>query len=227
MEQTSTQIAQWRLALIGLILGPALLVVSNAFIVPESSGGMRASFDAIATQPWLVLVPSVLEAAGFALTLAAFAAVSRSVARRGGALATTGAVLCVLGVLGFAWSAAGGLFLAALSGMKDRNAGFEAAMTMTADPVSGALISVLMFVGEAGILLVLLGLVRASLLRIWVIALVVAGIVADQVLPGFLSSLTADALLLAVGILTALSLRRRSRLDALTPAPVVPAPTAA
>lgn len=226
MEWTPTELARWRLALIGLMLGPALLVVSNVFIVPEGPGGMRGSFDAIAAQPWLVLVPSLLEAVGFAVALAAFAAVAHIVDRRGGALATTGAVLCMLGLLGFSWSAAGGLFLSTLAGMKDREAGFAAAMTMTADPVTGALISGLMYAGEAGILLVLLGLLRGGRIRIWPIVLVLAGIAADLILPGLLSSLVADLLLLTAGIWTVLSLRGTARRVVRSAVPAVAASTA-
>ncbi|MGB4137370.1 MAG: hypothetical protein WA971_12450 [Microbacterium sp.] len=208
MEWTSTKAVRWRLSLVGLIAGPVLLVVSSVFIVPGGSGGMRADFDAMAARPWLLVVQSALEAAGFAVSLAAFAAVARVADRRGGALATTGTVLCVLGALGFMWSAAGGMFLSVLVRMDDREAGFAAAVAVNGDAVTGALISVLMLAGEAGILLVLLGMLRAGRIRIWPVVLVVAGVVADLVLPGVLSGLTADVLLLAAAVWTVLSLRR-------------------
>ncbi|MGN8025593.1 hypothetical protein [Microbacterium sp. 22242] len=214
MDATPTWTARRRLALIGLIAGPALLLLSSVFIIPDAPGGMRATFDAMAAQPWLLLVQSVLEAAGFAVTLAAFTAVAASADRRGGVLATTGTVLCVLGVLGFTWSASGGMFLSVMARMADRDAGFAAAQAMAGDPVTGGLISVLMYTGEAGILLVLIGLLRARRIRIWPIVLVVAGIAADLVLPGILSGLVADALLLGAGVWTVLSLR-----DGRQPAP--------
>ncbi len=211
MEWTSTQAVRFRLTLSGLVAGPALLVASSAFIVPESSDGLRATFDAMAAQPWLLLVQSIVEATGFAVSLAAFTAATRAVRARGGALSTIGAVLCVVGVLGFTWSAAGGMFLSVLARMDDQDAGFAAAMAMIGDPVTEALISTLMYAGEAGILLVLLGMLSAHLIRIWPILLVVAGVAADAVLPGTLSGLTADVLLLAAAVWTALSLHRAVR----------------
>ncbi|QAY61364.1 hypothetical protein ET475_16200 [Microbacterium protaetiae] len=200
MTTTTTLATRWRLILTGLILGPALLVTSNAFIIPEPPGGMRAAFDAMAAQPWMLLLESIVEGLGFAISLAAFAAVTWVVRARGGAVATIGAIFCLLGVLGFAWSAGGGIFLSVLAGMPDQDAGFAAAQAMNADPLSGALIMALMFVAEAGICLVVIGLLRARLISFWPLVLVVAGIVADMVLPGVWSGLAADVLLLAAAV---------------------------
>lgn len=211
MQWSSTQVARWRLVLSGMIAGPALLVVSCLFVAPDGEGGMRAAFEAITAQPWLVLVPSILEAVGFAIALASYAAVIQVVRGRGGALATTGAVLCVLGIVGFAWSAAGGMFLSVLASMEDTDAGFAAATALMADPVTGTILMVLMFAGEAGICLVLIGLLRARLIRFWPLVLVVAGIIADNVVPGNWSGLVADLFLLAASVWTVIVLARGIR----------------
>lgn len=207
-QAARSQTVRRRVVLWGLVVGPALLLLSSALIVPEASGGMRATFDAMAAQPGMLIAQSAVEAAGFCVSLAAFAAAAWRVQGRGWSLATTGALLCVIGVLGFTWSAAGGVFLSVLARMKDQDAGFAAAQALIADPVSGALISALMYAGEAGILLVLIGLLRGRLIPLWPIVIVIGGVIADLVLPGELSGLTADALLLATGLWTALALRR-------------------
>jgi N-hydroxyarylamine O-acetyltransferase len=67
MNWTSTDAARRRVVVAGLIAGPAVLLASNAFIVLDAPGGMRAEFDAMAAQPWLLLVQSVLEALGFTI----------------------------------------------------------------------------------------------------------------------------------------------------------------
>ena len=51
MDATPTWTARRRLTLIGLIAGPAVLLLSSVFIIPDASGGMRATFDAMAAEP--------------------------------------------------------------------------------------------------------------------------------------------------------------------------------
>lgn len=222
MNWTSTDAARRRVVVAGLIAGPAMLLASNAFIVPDVPGGMRAEFDAMAAQPWLLLVQSLLEAVGFTIAMASYAAVPHALRARGGTFGTWGAALCVIGILGFVLSAAGGLFLYVVARMPDHDAGFAAGAALNADPVTADLIMVLMLAGEVGVCLVVIGLMRARLVSFWPLVVVIAGIVADYALPSVFSGLVADALLLVASAWIGIALAKAPRdawLGASAPAP--------
>jgi hypothetical protein len=208
MNWTSTDAARRRVVVAGLIAGPAVLLASNAFIVLDAPGGMRAEFDAMAAQPWLLLVQSVLEALGFTIAMASYAGVPHALRTRGGAFGTWGAALCIIGILGFVLSAAGGLFLYVVARIPDHDTGFAAGAALNADPVTGDLIMVLTLAGEVGVCLVVIGLMRARLVSFWPLVIVIAGIVADYVLPSVFSGLVADALLLAASAWIGVALAR-------------------
>jgi len=207
MHSTSTDVTRRRIVVIGLIVGPLLLVLSNAFTIQESDS-MRSTFDAMVASPWMLFAESLLEAVGFTIALASFAGSAHALRARGGALGTVGAVLCMLGILGFSLSAAGGFFLYVVAQLHDKDAGFAAASALKEDGVTGVLLMVLMVLGEAGICLVIGGLLRAHIVRIWPLLLVLLGVVADNVLPGPLSSIVADLLLLAASVWIAILLVR-------------------
>lgn len=207
MYATSTDAVRRRIVIAGLIVGPVLLMLSNAFTIPET-GSMRTDFDAMAANPWMLLTESLLEAIGFATVFASYAASTHALRSRGGGLGTTGAVLCMIGILAFSLSAAGGLFLSVVAQMDDKEAGFAAGSALAADGVTGTLLIVLMMLGEAGICLVIGGLLRARIVRLWPLLLVLLGIVADNVLPGMLSALVADLLLLVASVWVAIALVR-------------------
>ena len=207
MHSTSTDAVRRRIVVIGLIVGPLLLVLSNAFTIQESDS-MRATFDAMAANPWMLLAESLLEAIGFTIAFASYAGSAHALRSRGGALGTVGAVLCMVGILAFSLSAAGGLFLYVVAQMHDKDAGFAAGSALNQDGVTGVLLMVLMVLGEAGICLVIGGLLRARIVRIWPLLIVLLGIVADNVLPGTLSSIVSDLLLLAASVWIAIVLAR-------------------
>lgn len=213
MEPTPADIARRRIVIGGLIVGPTLLLASNAFIVPESPDGMRAGFDAMGDAPWILFAQSLLMAIGFAVSLACYAGAPMALRRRGGTLGTWGAALSVLGIVGFTLSAAGGFFLYILTRMPDHEAGFAAAQALDSDDATGIVIIALSLAGEVGICLVIAGLWRAHIIPVWPLVIVVAGIVADSVLDSFLASLVADALLLAASVWVAIALRRSARAD--------------
>lgn len=208
MNWTSTDAARRRIVTGGITAGPALLLLSTAFTAPDQPGGMRATFDAMAASPWLLLVESLLEAVGFTVALASYAGATHALRVRGGALGSWGAVLCTIGILGFALSAAGGLFLYVVTQMPDADAGFAAGAALNADGLTGAIIMVLMFTGEAGIALVIGGLIRARIVAVWPLLIVLLGIVADNVLPSVLSSIVADVALLAASVWIAIALAK-------------------
>jgi len=211
MESTSTDAVRRRIVVTGLILGPLLLLLlSNAFIIPDAES-MEATFDAMAANPWMLLTESLLEAIGFAIAFASYAGAAHALRSRGGALGTVGAALCMVGILGFTLSASGGLFLYVVAGMPDKGAAFAAGSALAADGVTGTLLMVLMVLGEAGICLLIGGLLRARLVPIWPLLLVLAGVVADNVLGGILASLVADLLLAVASVWVAIALARAPR----------------
>jgi hypothetical protein len=211
MNWTSTDGVRRSVVVTGLIAGPVLLVASNAFIVPDAAGGMRAEFAAMAAKPWLLLVQSLLEALGFTIAMASYAGVPHALRGRGGALGTWGAALCIVGILGFVLSAAGGLFLYVVARMRDADAGFAAGAALNADAVTGNIVMILMLAGEVGVCLIVIGLMRARLISFWPLVIVLAGIVADYVLPSIFSGLTADVLLLAASTWVGMRLARAPR----------------
>lgn len=211
MNWTSTDGVRRYVVVTGLMAGPALLVASNAFIVPDAPGGMRAEFAAMAAQPWLLLVQSLLEALGFTIAMASFAGVPHALRGRGGALGTWGAALCIVGILGFVLSAAGGLFLYVVARMPDAGAGFAAGAALNADAVTGNIVMILMLAGEVGVCLIVIGLMRARLISFWPLVIVLAGIVADYVLPSIFSGLVADVLLLAASTWAGIRLAKAPR----------------
>jgi hypothetical protein len=210
MNPTTTDVIRRRIVVAGLIAGPLLLLVSTAFATSNEPSA-RAVFDAIAANPWMPVTESLLEAIGFTVAFACYAGATQALRSRGGALGTVGAVLCMLGVLGFTLSASAGLFLSMVAGMSDEDAGFAAASAIQNGSPAEVVAMVLMLLGEAGICLIIGGLLRAHLVPIWPLLLVLAGVVADNLPIGPFSTIASDALLLAASVWVAVLLARTPR----------------
>lgn len=123
-------------------------------------------------------------------------------------------MLCVIGIVGFSLSNATGFTLAELAQLPDRDAGFATAMAMMTSATAGtvgAIVMVLELAGQIGMLLVILGLIRARLVRIWPLLLTVVGIVVNLVGGIMFTTLIADLLLLAVTVWIAIGLTRCGR----------------
>lgn len=211
MNWTQTDGARRRVVMIGLILGPAMLTASNAFVIQAQSDSMRAGFDAMTANPTMLLVQSLLEGVGFMITFASFAGAAQATRSRGGALGTWGAALCIVGILGFALSSGRGLTFFALVQLPDHDAGFAAAAAVAGDSANAAIQTVLTFAGQLGICLVIAGLIRARASRMWPLVMVAAGIVIVTVFGMVLTTVVADILLLAASIWIAVRLGRSSR----------------
>ncbi len=213
MNWTRTDTIRRWIVVVGLIVGPVLLVLSVVINFTGPSDSMRADFDRMAASPSLIVAEALLEAIGFMVVLAALAGSTQALRARGGVLGTLGAVLSILGIVGFSFSNANGFTLAELAQLPDRDAGFATAIAlMTSDTASavGTIGMALEILGQLGILLVVCGFVRTRLVRIWILAPLIVGIVINAAIGMMVSTLIADLLLLATCTWLAVRLARCS-----------------
>lgn len=214
MQWTRTDAVRRWIVVGGLIIGPVLLVLSVAINFTRPSDSMRADFDRMAADPGLIVLEALLETFGFMVVLAALAGSTQALRSRGGVLGTWGAVLSIVGIVGFSFSNANGFTLAELAQLPDPDAGFATAGAMMSGDTAGTVGTigmVLEILGQVGILLVIGGLIRARLVRIWILLLVVVGVVINFVGGIMLTTLVADLLLLTTTTWVAVRLARCSR----------------
>jgi hypothetical protein len=194
--------------IMALVLGPAVVTLSAAFILPlPTTDSVHDDFTAMITNRPLLLISSLLEGVGFTITLGGYAAIGQFLRRRGVTLATIGAALCVVGILGFGWAGATGFVLHALTGMTDHDAAFAAAQAIASDPAN-SVSSMLEIVGPIGVLLLMLGLFRARIVPLWPVLVIIAGILANGVIGTVVATFVADLLLLAGSTWVAVYLMR-------------------
>lgn len=213
MIWTRTDAVRRWIVVAGLIIGPVLLVLSVAINFAPPHESMRADFDAMAANPGIVVAEALLETFGFMIVLAALAGSTQALRARGGILGTVGAVLAMLGIVGFALSNATGFMIAELAGLPDHDAGFATASALLSSDVAGTVGTIgmgLEILGQVGIVLVVIGLIRARIIRIWSLLLVAVGIVVNFAGGIMLTTLIADVLLLALGCWIAVVLARSS-----------------
>jgi len=213
MWTPSDAVRRW-IVVIGLIAGPALLVLSVAINLSPGGGSMRNQFDAMSSRSGLIVAEALLETLGFMIVLASFAGATLALRVRGGALGTWGAVLAIIGIVGFSFSNANGFTLAELAQLPDRDAAFTTAAAITSSDTAsfvGTLGMAMEVLGQVGILLIIGGLVRARLVRFWLLLVVVIAMVGNIAIGTMLSTLVADLLLLGVGTWVAVRLARASR----------------
>lgn len=211
MHWTRTDTARRGIVVGGLIAGPLLLVLSVAVNLTAPTESMRADFDAMTARSGLIVAEAFLESFGFMIVLAALAGATRALRAGGGALGTWGAALSILGIVGFSMSNANGFTLAALAQLPDHDAAFgtaNAIMSGDTIAVAGTITMALEVAGQAGIVLVIVGLIRARLVSVWSLILVAAGIVLNVVGGTMLTTLIADVLLAVVCIWIAVRLAR-------------------
>jgi len=214
MYWTPTDARRRWIVVCGLIIGPVLLALSVAINLTPPGESMRADFDSMAQHPGLIVAEALLETIGFMLVLAAFAGAAHALRGRGGTLGTWGAALSIIGIPGFALSNANGFTLAELAQLPDRDAGFATAMAITSSDtaaLTGTVGTVMEVLGQIGILLVIGGLMRARIVRIWPLLIVVVGIVVNVAIGIMLTTLIADVLLLAASTWVAVRLARCGR----------------
>lgn len=212
MHWTRTDATRRMIVVVGLIVGPVLNVLSVAINLspPES---MRASFDAMAANPGLIVAEDFLETFGFMIVLAAFAGATQALRWRGGTLGTWGAALSIVGIVGFALSNASGFQLAQLAQLPDRDTAFAMAKSMTSGDLAGTVGTVEMTLevaGQIGILLVIGGLIRARVTKIWPLLFVIVGVIVNATIGLMVTTLIADLLLLAAGTWISVSIARSS-----------------
>lgn len=201
MNWTPTDAMRRWIVVTGLILGPVLLVLSVAINFTGPSDSMRADFDRMAANPNLIVAEALLETIGFTIVFAALAGSTQALRRRGGVLGTWGAILAILGIVGFSYSNANGFTIAELAQLPDHGGAFATAMAlMSSDTAStvGTIGMALEILGQVGILLVIGGLIRARLVPFWPLLIVVVGMVANVVISSMVTTLVADLLLLTV-----------------------------
>lgn len=213
MQWTRTDAVRRWIVVAGLIIGPGLNVLSVAINLspPES---MRASFDAMAANPSLVVAEAFLETFGFMIVLAAFAGAAQALRSRGGALGTWGAALSIVGIVGFALSNTTAFQLAGFAQLSDHDAAFAMAKSLASSDLAGTIGTVEMaleIAGQIGILLVIGGLIRARITKIWPLLFGIVGIILNAAIGIMVTTLVADLLLLAAGIWIAVCLARSTR----------------
>ncbi|MEO6942077.1 MAG: hypothetical protein ABI238_03555 [Terrimesophilobacter sp.] len=225
MNWTPTDARRRWIVVAGLITGPALIVLSVAINFTPPSDSMRMDFDSMAANPGLIVAEALLEAIGFMVVLASFAGATQALRTRGGVLGIWGAILAIIGIVGFSFSNANGFALAELAQLPDRDAGFATAMAITSGDTAslvGTIGMAMEILGQVGILLVIGGLIRARLVPFWPL-LIVVGMVANAVISTMLTTLVVDLLLLAACSWIAVKLARCSHEAWLGMPTIVPA----
>lgn len=203
-----------RLTLAGLVVGALMLVVVSTLNLGAVTGSMRDSFDQMAAHPGRILIADLLETVGFLLVLGSFAAAARVRRHRGAGLAAWGAPLCLLGIVGFAMSNATALGVVQLAQLPDRDAAFAMALAAFQGGLTalvGTIEMALELLGQVGLLLVSIGLIRARLVGWWVLAPPDAGILVNLALGTAVGTLIADVLLLVVCSMVGVGLARAGR----------------
>lgn len=211
MEWTRTDAARRWIVVSGLVLGPLLVTASAALGIGHDSGSMRAQFERMGANASQILAQDLLEALGFLVVLAALAGAAQALRARGGAVGTIGAVLAVVGTVGLSMSNAAGLAVVALAGLPERDSAFTMAEAISSGGVlatAGTVGFALEVLAQLGIVLVVVGLIRARLVSLWVLLPVVVGIAVNAVVGTIEASLVADVLLLATGAWIAMRLAR-------------------
>ncbi|MEO6827054.1 MAG: hypothetical protein ABI255_04725, partial [Microbacteriaceae bacterium] len=202
MNWTSTDAARRRIVVFGLIAGPALLIISVAVNLTAPLASMRAEFEHMTRTSGLVVVEDLLETIGFMLVLAAFAGSAQALRVRGGALGTWGAALSIVGIVGFALSNAIGFTLAGLAQLPNHDAAFATATALlSGGPMAmvGMVSTVMEVLGQIGMLLVVIGLMRARIVGAWPLVFIIVGAIANVAFGQMLVTLLAYALLLIAG----------------------------
>lgn len=213
MNWTRTDAIRRALVVTGLIAGPVLLVLSIVINYTPPSGSMRADFDTMAAHAGLIVAECFLETFGFMMVLGAFAGATQALRRRGGALGTAGAVLALLGIIGFAMSNASGFTLAQLTQLPDRDAAFVTAGALLSGEISslvGTIGMVLELLGQVGGLLIIGGLMRARLVPLWPLLIIIVGSITNIVIGTMLGTLISDVLLLIACAWVAMRIARCS-----------------
>lgn len=211
MQWTRTDTARRSIVVAGLIIGSVLLALSSAVLLNTPAESMRASFDAMTANPGLIVTAALLETVGFMIVLASFAGSAQALRSRGGALGTWGAALSIVGIAGFALSNATGFEMAAFAQIPDHDAAFAMAKAVMFGDVSGAIGSIEMVMeiaGQVGIVLVIGGLIRARITKIWPLLIVIAGIVVHFAVGLLVATFIADLLLLVGSTWVAVRLAR-------------------
>jgi hypothetical protein len=214
MHWTRTDALRRWIVVAGLIIGPALLVLSVVVNFSPPRDSMRADFEAMTANPGIVVAEAWLETLGFMIVLAALAGSTQALRARGGALGTTGAALAMLGIVGFSQSNANGFTIAEIAALPDHDAGFATASALMSGEIAGTVGTIglgLEMLGQLGILLVIIGLIRARIIPVWPLLMVVVGIIVNLAGGIMLTTLLADILLLATGCWIAVALARCSQ----------------
>jgi hypothetical protein len=227
MNWTRTDAIRRWIVVAGLIIGPVLLVLSIVVNLTPAGESMRADFDMMGDRSGLIVAEALLETLGFTIALASLAGATQALRTRGGLLGTVGAMLSILGVVGFSYSNASGFTLAELAQLPDRDAAFQTAtaiMSRETGSIVGTIATALEVLGQIGIVLVICGLIRARLVRAWILMPVVIGIVISFAIGDMVTTLVADLLLLATCVWIAIKLARCTRAAWLGEPAGVPSP---
>lgn len=160
---------------------------------PGEPGNLTREFASVAAHPGGWTAGALLEMVAWILLIPGAIGIMHLLRGRGATLGNIGGVFTVLGMMGFVGGTVVTLFEVAMAQQPDRSAMitlYKAAMN------SPILIFVLfIFTGLLGILLLVIGLYRARLAPIWMIALPLVAIALDFVGEGKVYGITEDAIL--------------------------------
>lgn len=175
------------------LLAWPIFKLASDLVRPSEPGNLTQEFVNVAAQPGSWTAGALLEMIAWILLIPGAIGIMRLLRGRGATLGNIGGVFTVLGIMGFVGGTVVTLFEVAMAQQPDRAAMitlYKAAMN------SPILIFVLfVFIGLLGLLLLVIGLYRARLAPIWMIALPVVAIALDFVGEGKVYGITQDAIL--------------------------------
>lgn len=211
METTSAQSTRRLLVLTALVAGPVLAVASAAIGLGPQPGSMHEAFEAMGRNGSTILVQDLLEMFGFSLLAVGAIGVTRVIRGRGSILALIGAILSVIGIVGFTMSNTAGMAIVALAQLPDQAAAFSAAAAITSSGPLGLMSTlgwILEIAGQVGGFLIIVALWRARIIPWWPAACVLVALIAVSAIGTIEASLIADVVLLAVMVLIVVRVSR-------------------
>lgn len=187
------------------LAGAALLVwlplgLAWALIWPDNPEDTRAVLASAAAHPGAWELAASIFALSFLLAVPGLAAVPSLVAgRRGGRLATAGAVLAIAGFIGDVVAGCFSILLPVLAGQPDRDRMIGIWDTVGGRPAL-AVVAALILLGHLGLVLMAFGLFRSGIVGRWMPAVVTAGMLVETVVGTAGHASVATVLLTGAGL---------------------------
>lgn len=196
------------------LLAAAVISVAGAALWPTGSDGTSAQeLQAAAAHPAAWSAASTADALTWALLVPGALAVFSYLRNRGRVLGTIGAIAVVAGALATQFGTGGSAFVLILAQHSDRSTAVTMVDSIGSQPFFLPFL-VLIYVGLIGLMLLMIGAARGGLVRWWVPAIAIVGVILNTVLNNDLYGTAAAAtfVLPAVAdVLLAIALLRSTR----------------